>query len=127
MIPYKAVSMHHHSLGRKEYFLYDGGNADRRCYNLFQTVGKVCSKNHEGNYELNGIVVSHPDLDHLGGVVRLLENKPQFEPPIDPPVKVTPCPTLLTTAFLRLLWTDKASKRTKAEVGKLTGAELQPY
>ena len=114
--------MYHHSLGRKEYFLYDGGNADKRCYNLFQTVGKVSSKNHEGNYELNGIIVSHPDLDHLGGVVRLLENKPPFEPP----VKVTPCPTLLTTAFLRMLWTDKASKRTKAKVGKLT-RYLQGY
>ena len=110
--------MYHHSL---EYFLYDGGNADRRCYNLFQTVGKVCSKIHqgkcEGKYELNGIVVSHPDLDHLGGVVRLLENKPPFEPPVDPPVKVTPCPTLLTTAFLKL--PKETSKKTQNYVKSL--------
>lgn len=51
---------------------------------------------------LNGIVVSHPDLDYLGGVVKLLKNDVRSKNCTDPDVKVTPCPTLLTTAFLKL-------------------------
>ena len=49
-------------------------------------------------YTLDGIIVSHPDKDHLGGIVRLLTKRPQ----IDQPIQMWSCPILLTTAFLRL-------------------------
>jgi len=80
-------------LGERKMFLYDGGNRDKRSDNLFKVIRKGCPKDEEGNYLLNGIVVSHPDKDHLGGVVRLLTKKPAL---------IAPCPVLLTTAFLKL-------------------------
>jgi len=79
-------------------FLYDGGNRDKRSDNLFDVIRKCCPKDEEGNYLLDGIVVSHTDKDHLGGVVRLLTKKPALNAPID----IKPCPVLLTTAFLKL-------------------------
>ena len=79
-------------------FVYDGGNRDSRSNSLFRAMRKLCPQDKEGKYMLDGIVVSHPDRDHLGGIARLLTNRPAISPPID----IKPCPVLLTTAFLKL-------------------------
>ncbi len=84
---YAAVNIFNHIclLPIGKFFLYDGG-LKRKSDNLLKTVEKICDNN------LDGIIVSHPDADHIGGVIRIFEEHPQT------------CPVLLTTAFSTLQW-----------------------
>ena len=58
---------------------------------MLQTVESICNK------ALSGIIVSHTDYDHVGGVVQVLQSYPQT------------CPVLLTRNFLR----DRKKKSVK--------------
>lgn len=79
--------------GDKRFFLYDGGKrrgSKKKPSSLLQTVKSVC------NEKLNGIIVSHTDFDHVGGIVQVLQTYPQT------------CPVLLTKRFLE----DRQIKKT---------------
>lgn len=86
-------------LGQSKFFLYDGGRKRKsEPFTLLNTIKSKCTCK-----KIDGIVVSHPDDDHVGGIVSLYESE----------AKPT-CPILLTSLFFNC----KSSKKTIADLFK---------
>lgn len=70
------------STGATKNYLVDGGPASRHLlWGLVSYLTHHTGKKASGEFMLDGIVVTHSDLDHIGGVLQLLQQFPPNETP----------------------------------------------
>ena len=106
-------------LGKQKICIYDGGNRGKQSDNLIKTMRRYIPD--EGEKEmctLDYVIVSHPDVDHLGGIVRLLTKEPQ----IYRAIQKWFCPVLLTTAFIKV----RSKKFVKKFLDRLKELNFKP-
>ena len=92
------------SIGKKKLFLIDGGPTQKgeKKLNFFENLIETLLIHGSYNaFKLDGIMVTHPDSDHIQGVIKLFQQFPPNKFKFDRPTFLFRGPLLLTTAFLK--------------------------